>query len=145
MPPAPSRDTISYAPRRAPRPRDMADDPVDYTRSPHGVLLHQVARPLLDCVRRRRPNMTLSGRLAGLVVVVAALSVSPSAQWQLQPSPSVPRMPNGQPNLTAPVPRTADGKPDLTGTWANPWATAGRGGRGATPPPKVSLDEIPEA
>ena len=82
----------------------------------------------------------------GLVAVLAALSASLSAQWQMQPSASVPRLANGQPNLTAPVPRTADGKPVLSGVWANPWATAGRGGRGATPAPeKVGPDGIPEA
>ena len=82
---------------------------------------------------------------AGVVGVFATVSLSLSAQWQLQPAAGVPRTSTGQVNLAAPTPRTADGKPDLSGVWANPWATAGRG-RGATaPPPKVSLDEIPEA
>ena len=44
-------------------------------------------------------------------------AVSASAQWIYYPSPGIPRLPNGKPNLTAPVPKTADGKPDLTGLW----------------------------
>src|SRR5262249_39537908 len=30
---------------------------------------------------------------------------------------TIPRNPDGKPNLTAPAPRTADGKPDLSGVW----------------------------
>jgi hypothetical protein len=39
------------------------------------------------------------------------------AQWLNYPTPGIPRLPNGQPNLTAPAPRTPDGKPDLSGVW----------------------------
>jgi hypothetical protein len=34
------------------------------------------------------------------------------------PLPGVPRLPNGTPNLGAPVPHTPDGTPDLSGVWA---------------------------
>ena len=81
---------------------------------------------------------------AGLVAVLAGVSPLLSAQWQLPPGAGVPKTPDGKPNLNAPVPRTADGKPDLSGVWANPWATAGRGGRGSPPAP-VPAGGIPEA
>jgi hypothetical protein len=38
-------------------------------------------------------------------------------QWVDVPLPNTPRLPNGKPNLTAPVPKTRDGQPDLTGIW----------------------------
>ena len=82
---------------------------------------------------------------AGLVVVLAGISPLLSAQWQLQTGVGVPKTPDGKPNLNAPTPRTADGKPDLSGVWANPWATAGRGGRGAPAPVPVPAGGIPEA
>jgi hypothetical protein len=44
------------------------------------------------------------------------------AQWLDYPTPGIPRLANGKPNLAAPVPRTADGKPDLTGVWGGPGA-----------------------
>ena len=33
------------------------------------------------------------------------------------PTPNVPRLADGKPNLQAPAPRTADGRPDLSGIW----------------------------
>src|SRR6476661_11029587 len=44
-------------------------------------------------------------------------SISASAQWLDHPTPGIPRMPDGKPNLSAPVPKAADGKPDLSGLW----------------------------
>ena len=35
------------------------------------------------------------------------------------PTPGIPRLADGKPNLAAPAPRTADGKPDLSGLWQN--------------------------
>jgi hypothetical protein len=53
------------------------------------------------------------------VVTLAALmtTTSVSAQWLNYPTAGIPRKPDGQPNLSAPVPRTHDGKPELAGLW----------------------------
>ena len=53
-------------------------------------------------------------------VTIAAfviLAASVQAQWLRQPSPGLPRLPNGKPNLAAPAPRLPDGHPDLSGIW----------------------------
>jgi hypothetical protein len=63
----------------------------------------------------------------GLIVnkIAAALAVVGmcfplAAQWLDYPTPGVPRLPDGKPNLAAPTPRAADGKPDLSGIWSGP-------------------------
>src|SRR5258708_11713838 len=53
-------------------------------------------------------------------IVVCALSSPLSAQWLDYPTPGIPRLADGKPNLTAPAPRTSDGKPDLSGIWGLP-------------------------
>lgn len=53
------------------------------------------------------------------ITLSAALLCAPAlAQWLNYPTPGIPRLANGKPNLAAPAPRTADGKPDLSGIWA---------------------------
>ena len=56
-------------------------------------------------------------RLLLSATVAALFSLPLHAQWINYPTPGIPRLANGTPNLTAPTPRTADGKPDLTGIW----------------------------
>jgi hypothetical protein len=51
--------------------------------------------------------------------IVLAAGGSLEAQWINHPTPGLPRLPDGKPDLNAPAPRTADGKPDLSGLWGN--------------------------
>jgi hypothetical protein len=57
-------------------------------------------------------------RLIAFSVAMLVLVCAPvHAQWVKVPSPDVPRLPDGKPNLSAPAPRLANGKPDLSGIW----------------------------
>jgi hypothetical protein len=53
-------------------------------------------------------------RPAGTAFLLALLATVASgalhAQWLKYPTPGIPRLRDGTPNLTAPVPRMADGK-----------------------------------
>jgi hypothetical protein len=51
--------------------------------------------------------------------VVLATATSAAAQWLKLPTPGIPRLADGKPNLTAATPRTHDGRPDLSGLWRN--------------------------
>ena len=73
----------------------------------------------------------LAGRMAVLIAVAALVGPGLSAQWPTYPTPDVPRLAGGEPDLDAPTPRTSDGKPDLSGNWVNRF---GGGRRGAPPP-----------
>ncbi len=50
-------------------------------------------------------------------IILCLICAPLSAQWLNYPTPGVPRLPDGKPNLTAPAPKTPDGKPDLSGVW----------------------------
>jgi hypothetical protein len=51
-------------------------------------------------------------------IILAVVFTAPVlAQWLNLRTPGIPRLPDGKPNLAAPVPRMPDGKPDLSGLW----------------------------
>ncbi len=59
---------------------------------------------------------TLSPALLA-ALVLAAVPASLFGQWPDYPSPGVPKLADGKPNLEGPTPRMPDGKPDLSGLW----------------------------
>ena len=61
-----------------------------------------------------RPNSLLV-----CAAFVLAAGVALDAQWIKLPTPGLPRLPDGKPNLTASAPRTPEGKPDFSGLWNN--------------------------
>ena len=52
-----------------------------------------------------------------LLFLPGLVSRSATGQWLNYPAAGIPRLPNGNPNLSAPAPRSPDGKPDLYGIW----------------------------
>jgi len=59
----------------------------------------------------------MGNRNIWIKIALAALPALAPAQWLNQPTPGIPRTPDGKPNLAARAPRAADGKPDLSGLW----------------------------
>jgi hypothetical protein len=51
-----------------------------------------------------------------------------SAQWLTHPTPGIPRLADGKPNLKTPAPKTPDGRPDLSGIWFLHFEGCGRFG-----------------
>jgi hypothetical protein len=71
----------------------------------------------------------MNSMIANVAAIVLMFAGHAAAQWEKHPDASVPRTPDGQPNLSAPAPRTSDGKPDLSGIWLpDPDPKGNRGG-----------------
>ena len=65
-----------------------------------------------------------------MLVIIALVSATASAQWPRRQKPDLPRTADGQVDLNAPTPRTPEGHPDLSGVWlAGLGRGAGGGGR----------------
>jgi hypothetical protein len=75
-------------------------------------------------------------RFTGAAVIIAAFSVSLSAQWPRREPPGVPKGANGGVNLAASAPRAPDGKPDLGGIWE---VSPRREAPGSAPPGRPPL------
>jgi len=56
--------------------------------------------------------------LLGTLMILAP--VAAAAQWASVPPSTLPRLPDGRVDLSAPAPRLPDGKPDLSDVWSPP-------------------------
>lgn len=52
-----------------------------------------------------------------LLLLACVVEVPLARQWLKQPTPGLPRTPDGRPDLAAPAPRGPDGRPVLSGLW----------------------------
>src|ERR1700733_2199485 len=90
------------------------------------------------------PNMKSTIHAIAAALIFAAIPASLLAQWPPYPTPGVPKLADGKPNMEGPTPRTADGKPDFSGIWlfegqrrrpsATPGVIAGSGPAAAAAP-----------
>jgi hypothetical protein len=72
-------------------------------------------RQIMGWTEGNRLKSRVRVTLLALVVVLCALPAT--SQYLKRADPKTPRLPDGKPNLSAPVPRQADGRVDLSGLW----------------------------
>ena len=65
------------------------------------------------------------GRVAALVASLS-LAAGARAQWLKYPTPGIPRLASGEPDVSAKTPPLPDGKSDLSGIWAVECGVYGR-------------------
>ena len=70
-----------------------------------------------------RTDMSSQTTALATITALVLFSGTIDAQWVKHPTPGIPRLANGKPDLSAPSPRSADGHPDLSGFWGT--ATGG--------------------
>jgi hypothetical protein len=68
-------------------------------------------------VERCRMGASTRGAVVFIVLALASSAHVAFGQWVTYPTPNVPRLADGKPDLKAPAPRQADGKPDFIGFW----------------------------
>jgi hypothetical protein len=69
------------------------------------------------CVQRFRITEWASVAVVFTVFVLTSSAHLAFGQWVTYPTPNVPRLADGKPDLKAPAPRQPDGKLDFTGFW----------------------------
>src|SRR5688500_253251 len=89
--------------------------------------------------------MKASSTAAVLIALLAATSLSISAQWPAYPTAGAPKKPGGEPNLEAPAPRGPDGRPDLAGIWENFGQARSSGGISGTGGAPLESGALPTA
>ena len=67
--------------------------------------------------REREPVVRWPTLLSVAAAVVFLTLVPATGQWLKYPTPGIPRLPDGKPDLAAPTRRTVDGNVDLSGLW----------------------------
>src|SRR5204863_9136943 len=72
-----------------------------------------------NCFSRNRKTVmsAWTSRAALLFAIVIGVGGHAAAQWVQFPTPNVPRLPDGKPNLEPPTPKMPVGHPDLSGVW----------------------------
>jgi hypothetical protein len=68
-------------------------------------------------VQRFRMGAWASDAVVFTLFVLTSSAHVAFGQWVTYPTPNVPRLADGKPDLKAPAPRQPDGKPDFTGFW----------------------------